>query len=105
MLNEMQRFKSYREIPLKFSFQVDILTLHHKREASERLRNDLQSPLYDDIITEKFIFIDIPRAEDHSDHSMGDVRFILALSSCCYIGRVQQFVFCDPYQARLYMIF
>jgi hypothetical protein len=53
------------------------MTLYRRRAMSERLRTDMQSPCYDEIITEKFIQIDLPDMALHTKHVMGEVVMLL----------------------------
>lgn len=46
---------------------------------SEKLRSDMYSTNYDDIVMERVIFVDLPPVELHEGHIMGEVKIYNAL--------------------------
>lgn len=53
---------------------MELDTAHYRRLNSDKLRLDLQSPVFDEIVIDKFIFIDLPLPDEHKGHIMEEVR-------------------------------
>ena len=67
-------------------FQIETsLELFRKRkiEKSEQLRTDMQSTNYEEIETEKLIFINLPSPAMHTGHETGDVSQTSVLLCDC----------------------
>ena len=74
-------------------YQIEIsLELFRKRkiEKSEQLRKDMQSTNYEEIETEKFIFIDFPSPAMHTGHKTSDVSQISSESGVNVIAQASK---------------
>lgn len=57
--------------------QIPRDTHYCKQEMSLELRRDMYGTSYENIKTEKRIFIDLPEQDQHKGHIMGDVSLVL----------------------------